>query len=187
MLCLSSMGLRPKSMVLPLHIMLRLSASTSSMLTPCMCSAVTKAASSMSLRCRSTVSPTILSIFQGVRRCPLTFSLIWSMLSGRLAGSTLTASPLDTLSLWVTSLYRPSSPGTSSVLMFRIQMTWLFSCLRKMRSLLMTPKSSASCSFITTTKGPPASISRGTAFSCIRLLLRTKEYLLSKGKNILEH
>ena len=71
MLCLSRMGSLLKSIVLPLLTMALARASFSSMLIPWIWRAVTKEASSMSLRWFSTTSSTIVSIWEGTSFSPL--------------------------------------------------------------------------------------------------------------------
>lgn len=74
MLCLSSIGVSPKSSVLPVSTMARARASLSLMFSPWISSAVRKAAISTSLRCLSTTSLTIVVMSCSRSLAPCSFA-----------------------------------------------------------------------------------------------------------------
>ncbi len=87
-LCLSKMGPLSHRIVFPVETIALERASASSMLMPQMFKAVTKAASSMSLRCLSTTSLIICFISEARSRCPIILSRMYPSDSGLSAGRT---------------------------------------------------------------------------------------------------
>jgi len=91
-LCLSRIGVLPKSSVLPVFIIALDRASVSAVLNPCMLSEVRKAAISTVLKWRSTTSCTIAKMSFSCNRSPRSLALMLKSDSGKGASCTLTVS-----------------------------------------------------------------------------------------------